>query len=178
MSRAIEDLQAPFATRVRELLSACNSRGCEMRPFFTLRSPSEQAELWRQSRTTEEIDAKIAELEDAGATFLARTIRDVGPRSGPKVTNAIPGFSWHQWGEAVDCFWVVDGTAEWSTTRRIDGLNGYRVYAEEADRMGLTAGGFWRRFKDWPHVQIRPESSPSTIFSLSEIDDEMQTRFA
>jgi hypothetical protein len=149
-----------------------------MRPFFTLRTAEEQARLWRQSRTGQQIEAKIRELEDGGAPYLARVIRDVGPQNGPKVTNALPGLSWHQWGEAMDCFWVVDGAAEWSARRKLDGLNGYAVYADEAEALGLTAGGHWRSFKDWPHVQLSPEANPTRRYSLAEIDAEMMRRFA
>ena len=98
-------------------------------------------------------------------------------QSGRHVTDAIPGLSWHQWGEAFDSFWVVDGEAEWSTTREINGLNGYRVYAVEAERLGLTAGGHWTNFKDWPHVQLRSASSPKSVFTIQEIDREMRERF-
>src|SRR6185369_14731386 len=102
-----------------------------------------------------EIALKIASLRDQGAPFLAHCLESVGPQSGDPVTNAIPGLSWHQWGEAMDCVWIVDGAAEWSTTRKVNGVNGYRAYANEAVRLGLTAGGFFRSLKDWPHVQLR-----------------------
>jgi peptidoglycan LD-endopeptidase CwlK len=93
------------------------------------------------------------------------------------VTNALPGLSWHQWGEALDCFWVVDGAAEWSTRRLVNGLNGYHVYADEAKRLELTAGGFFRSLKDWPHVQLDKAGSPLGRFSILEIDAEMKSRF-
>lgn len=177
MSRDLDDLLAELRTQAEQLLANCAGRGYEMRPFFTLRTAEDQAKLWRQSRTSQEIDQRTQELEDGGAPYLARIIRDVGPQSGPKVTNAIPGLSWHQWGEAMDCFWVVDGGAEWSTRRKIDGLNGYAVYADEAEQLGLTAGGHWQSFKDWPHVQLRPDGSPASLHSLEDIDAEMARRF-
>ncbi len=120
---------------------------------------------------------KIHELRDAGAEFLALCIESVGPQSGPHVTDAPPGLSWHQWGEAFDSFWLVNGDAEWSTTRKINGLNGYRVYAEEAAKLDLTPGGLWPTFKDWPHVQFRSAKSPAAVFSLTDIDRIMRERF-
>jgi hypothetical protein len=177
MSRDLADLNADFRPTVETLLRNCRDRGCEMRPFFTLRSAAEQAILWRQSRPSQQINAKIAELEQAGAPFLAQVIRDVGPANGRHVTNAIPGLSWHQWGEAVDCFWLLDDEAEWSSRRRVDGRNGYHVYAEEAQRLDLDAGGLWRSFKDWPHVQLRKVASPARIYGYPEIDAEMRARF-
>ncbi len=172
------DLLVPgFRDPVVTMLRRCADRGVEMRPNATVRPPLEQAKLWRQSRTIGEITARIDELEAADAPFLAACLRDVGPQHGDPVTNAIPGLSWHQWGEALDCFWVVDGKAEWSTTKKIGGLNGYHVYAEEAAAQGLTAGGLFTSLKDWPHVQLQAAGSPLKVHTLVAIDREMRKRF-
>ena len=178
MPADLSALLPTFRIRVEDLVSACLARGVEMRPYMATRDPLEQARLWRQSRTREEIDRKVEELHGAGAPFLARCIDAAGTRNGAHVTNSVPGLSWHQWGEAIDSFWVVDGRAEWSTTKKVGGINGYQVYAEEASKLGLDAGGLWRRFKDWPHVQLRPSASPLGAMSLPEIDAEMSRRFA
>ena len=176
-SRSIDDLIPEFRPKARTLLANCLNRGIEMRPNETLRSPFEQGKLWRQSRTKEQVRSKIKELRDAGAPFLAFCIESLGPQSGPEVTKAVPGLSWHQWGEALDSFWVVNGGAEWSTTKKINGLNGYHVYAEEAASIGVTPGGLWPTFKDWPHAQFRSAKSPTVIHSLTEIDQIMKERF-
>ena len=176
-SRNIEDLVPELRDTARTLLANCRTRGIEMRIYETVRSPLEQGIIWRQSRTREQVQAQIRDFRNAGAEFLAFCIESVGPRSGRHVTDSPPGLSWHQWGEAFDAFWVVNGGAEWSATRKINGLNGYRVYAEEAARLDVTAGGLWPRFKDWPHVQLRPEGSPTRIFSITEVDRVMRERF-
>ena len=178
MSRELDDLLPEFRNSVLQLLQNCNQSGYEMRQFYTLRTPFEQGILWRQSRSTAQIDQKIGELRSNHAEFLAHCIESVGPQNGRHVTNAIPGFSWHQWGEAVDCFWLVNGDAEWSTRRKINGKNGYVNYGTIAKAMGLTAGGFWSSFRDWPHVQMRKESNPGRVFDLAEIDREMMDRFS
>ena len=177
MAANMSDLVPDFRRKAEQLLKRCRQRGVEMRPYFTLRTPFEQAKLWRQSRSIEEIREKVAEFRDGGANFLAYCLESVGPQHGAHVTNAPPGFSWHQWREAVDCFWVVDRKTEWSTIKRVDGLNGYRVYAEEAANLGLSAGGLWTSFKDWPHVQFRSASNPGKIFGLNEIDEKMKKLF-
>lgn len=166
-----------FRTRTELLLANCASRGVVMRPYFGLRDPFTQAKLWRQSRSIEEIRAKILDFRAKNAFFLADCLESVGPQQGERVTNAPPGLSWHQWGEAVDCFWLVDDKAEWSDRRLVNGMNGYRVYAEKALRIGVEAGGLWSRLKDWPHVQLGAASSPLKIISLKEIDRIMQERF-
>jgi len=179
MSDKLQGLEADFREQVETLLGECRKAHVSMVSYFTVRTPHEQARLWRQSRPWSEISARIEKLKDAGAPFLASVLESVGPQNGPHVTNALPGASWHQWGEAVDCYWEVDGKAEWSTTRKVNGQNGYRVYAATAKDQGLTAGGYWSSLKDWPHVQKSAKSSPlSAGMSWAQIDQAMQERFA
>ncbi len=178
MAISLDGIDAGFRSQLEALLANLKARGVEMRPVQALRSPREQAVLWRQSRSAEEIAAGIARLKAGKADFLASVLESVGPQHGPHVTNSLPGLSWHQWGEAVDCFWAVNGKAEWSTTLMLDGINGYRVYAATARDMKLEAGGLWTGFQDWPHVQIRPAPSPLAAgLTLAEIDTEMRKRF-
>ena len=177
MSRDLNDLVPDFRIQVEQLLAECESSGYTMKPFFTLRTPFEQGKLWRQSRSGQQVFQKINELKNMGADFLAYCIESVGPQQGRHVTNAIPGMSWHQWGEAVDCYWLLNGTAEWSTRKKINNVNGYANYAMLAKTHGLDAGGHWSSFKDWPHVQFRGVSHPGKLFSLKEINEEMEKRF-
>ena len=178
MSVDVNKLIPEFKTKVLQLLEQCKSReGIRMYPNEGLRDPFKQAKYWRQSRPSGEIQAKITELKKQGALFLAHCIDSVGPQNGPHATDAIPGLSWHQWGEALDCFWLVDDKAEWSTTRLVKGKNGFHVYASLASAAGLTAGGLWTSFKDWPHVQLRKASSPLDNFTLQQIDAAMRERF-
>jgi peptidoglycan LD-endopeptidase CwlK len=178
MAISLEKLEPAFREKVESLLHTLNTIGVEMRPYFGIRTPQEQAMLWRQSRSREEIASAINRLRLGAANFLAEVLDEVGPQNGPHVTNALPGLSWHQWGEAVDCFWAVNGTAEWSATKLIDGINGYRIYAERAREAGLEAGGFWTGLKDWPHVQMRKAGSPASAgMTLEEIDEHMRRRY-
>lgn len=173
MAATLSSLVPEFRTKAEQLIENCFARGVEMRPYFAIRTPKEQGALWRQSRSYEEVIAKIRELRAQGCDYIANAIELAGAQHGPHVTNAIPGLSWHQWGEACDFFWVVDGKANWSTDQIINGLNGYKVLAEEAAKLGMDAGGLWNSFKDWPHVQLRSASSPLKIMSLKDIDNEM-----
>ncbi|MBP7003651.1 MAG: M15 family metallopeptidase [Amaricoccus sp.] len=161
-----------------QVLKDLLSFGVEMRPYFGIRTPKEQAILWRQSRSKEEIAAAVLRLKQGGAPFLAETLESVGPQNGPEVTKALPGLSWHQWGEAVDCFWAVNGKAEWSSSKIIDGVNGYKEYARRVKQAGLDAGGLWPSFKDWPHAQFRRQGSPTSAgMTLAEIDAEMRKMY-
>lgn len=178
MSRDLNDLTPEFKTKVEALLSACQASDYRMKPFFTLRTPFDQAKLWRQSRSQKEVDHMLKRLDEHKADFLIHCIESVGSQHGRPVTRVIPGFSWHQWGEAIDCFWELDGRAEWSSRKKINDKNGYRNYADIAKEIGLTSGGFWRTFKDWPHVQMQQTSNPGLVFSVEDINQEMIRRFS
>lgn len=114
----LNDLVPELRPLVTQLLDKCAARNVRMVPNQTLRSPAQQAKYWRQSRSLVEINQAIAMLRAAGASYLADVLESVGPQSGDEVTKVLPGNSWHQWGEAIDCFWEVDGKAEWSTTKK------------------------------------------------------------
>ncbi|MBS1661888.1 MAG: M15 family metallopeptidase [Bacteroidetes bacterium] len=177
MAADLNLLTPEFKAKVDVLLQKCKDQGFEMRPNEGLRDPFTQGKYWRQSRSSEQIAAKVADLKAQGAPFLAFCIESVGPQHGDPVTNAIPGLGWHQWGEALDCFWVVNGEAVWSTTKKVNGKNGFQIYAAAASQMGLSAGGLWTSLKDWPHVQLRQAANPLGTFTLQQIDAEMKKRF-
>src|SRR5690349_8525028 len=109
MSVKLNELVPELREKVGSLLTNCQTRGVQMVANAGARDVWEQARLWRQSRSVTEIQGRIDEFEQAGASFLAQVLRDVGPQHGGHVTNAPPGYSWHQWGEALDCFWEVNG---------------------------------------------------------------------
>jgi hypothetical protein len=174
MAISLDGLDDDFRASLEKTLDACAKVGVVMIPYFGRRTPLEQARLWRQSRTKQQIDAGIQKLKDHGAPFLADCIVSAGPQHGPPVTGAMPGFSWHQWLEAMDCYWERDGDAEWSTDL-LGEKNGYRIFASKATAAGLTAGGYWQSLKDWPHVQKRASGSPiSAGMTYAEINAKMQ----
>lgn len=169
MKNPLIGLTEEFAERVEAMMSVIRGEGMTVKPFFGLRSPTEQAKLWRQSRTWDEIERKLDDLTRAGAKRLAACIGTAGPQHGPRVTNAIPGLSWHQYGEAVDCF-VVDefGGAVWDANHK-----GYTVYAKAAKLVGLKAG---RDFGDPVHVQLN-QKEPYQVHTLAEIEDMLAERW-
>lgn len=178
MAVSLDNLDGDFRTKAEALLADLNKRGIEMRPCAAVRTAKEQAALWRQSRSKEEIDAAIAKLRTQGGSYLADTLASAGPQHGPHVTNALPGYSWHQWGEAIDCFWVVNGGAVWEETKIVNGVNGYKVYAASAKTFDVYAGGNWTGFKDWPHIQKRKEASPVVAgLTVKQVNDAMEKRY-
>jgi len=174
MAADLNKLDPTFAAACKKLLDRCSQKGVDMRPNEGVRDIRTQAKYWRQSRSIEQIRDAIAMLRQQGANHIADTLDSVGPQHGDPVTNALPGASWHQWGLALDCFWLVNGAAEWSTAKKINGVNGYRLYADEAEALNLTAGGHWSSLKDWPHVQSKGPSSPLGQFTWAQIDAKMR----
>ena len=92
-----------------------------------LRSWNEQNDLYSQGRTT----------------------------PGQIVTDSPAGYSWHNYGLAVDIVpeEIDAGQPDWNTSHpawvRIVSLSG---------TVGLASGANWTRFRDWPHLQ--PQESP------------------
>ncbi|MGO7033770.1 glycoside hydrolase family 75 protein [Rhizobium ruizarguesonis] len=178
MTVKLSDLVPAFRATVEKLLAVCAEQNVRMVPTFTLRTPAEQALFWRQSRSIFEINKAIDMLRSEGANYLADILEGVGPHNGPHVTNALPGNSWHQWAEAIDCMWEVDGKFIDSDTKKVDGVNGYRFYAETAKGMRLDPGFFWTSFKDSGHVQMRGDANPKASgYSWRQIDQAMRLRF-
>lgn len=173
MSDPWSGLEPAFADKLKDLLSALAERGVIMRPYFGVRDPVTQGKLWRQSRSATAVSAKIVSLRQNDAHYLADAIEKAGPSNGPWATNAIPGYSWHQYGSAMDCVWMRNGVEEWSVD--LDGdKNGYRVYAAEAPNHGLTS---LSSIGDWAHVQLSAANSPAGQYTLQEIDRLMRAKF-
>ena len=172
MSRDLSLLEPAFHEKVKFVLGAVNAGtdSYRLRPFYTLRSPEAQARLWRQSRSSEQIRDVIGMLRRAGATYLSDVLIRVGPQYGRWATNALPGQSWHQWGQALDCFVVAGGKAIWSSTHP-----GYIRYAEIAEAQGLTAGAYWRP-GDAVHIQMTADRVGQS-YRWPEIDEAMRLKF-
>jgi peptidoglycan LD-endopeptidase CwlK len=164
-------LTSDFCAQVELLLAACAERGVVLRPYNTVRTPHEQAQLWARSRTTQQMQNAITYLRQQRAPRLAALFAGLRCSDGRWATNALPGNSWHQWGEALDCYVEENHKAVWSGQHV-----GYKVYAEEAQKLGLSSG-YWWKVRDAVHVQLRSSPSPSNILSWAAIEAEMVKRF-
>ena len=164
----LDGLSPEFRPKVETLLARCAQAGHPVRAYCTVRDPFEQARLWRQSRSREQIAGAVEQLRESGAHRIAACIIAAGPQNGRRVTNAMPGFSWHQYGEAVDCFVLAGGRAEWDAEHP-----GYANYAAIAEELGLKAG---RDFGDSPHVQLR-HAEPHHLHDFSRLDNMLAARF-
>ena len=73
---------------------------------------------------------------------------------GDKVTHAGPGQSYHQFGLAADCAFLIDGRIVISE-RDPRAASAYAAYGSVAQSLRLTWGGAWRSLKDLGHVELQ-----------------------
>lgn len=171
MTNHLDGLDPGFVTTVQAVLADLGTQGFDFRPISGLRTPQEQAKLYRQSRSSDQVAQAIQHLKDSGAPWLASVLDDVGAqKNGPWATNALPGAGWHQWGEAVDCGLFVNGAY-------IGDSPLYKsTFAATAVAHGLTAGANWNHPDD-DHIQLRQEGAATDVYTWPQIDAEMQKRF-
>jgi peptidoglycan L-alanyl-D-glutamate endopeptidase CwlK len=152
-SRRLEDLTPEAHDMAKRHVLLCAEAGIELLIYCTLRDTHEQARLYRQSRTKEQVQAKIDQLTARGFAALGRILKEVGPqKSGPKVTGAGPGESFHQYSRAYDCVPVVNGKPVWSAS----GENGklWAKVGQLGKKCGLEWAGDWTSFREFPHFQL------------------------
>lgn len=122
-------LRAEALQILAEATAALTGRA-DLRITFTLRTMAEQKALYNQGRTN----------------------------NLPKVTNAKPGQSYHNYGLAVDIALLIDGkTASWDTKTDWDGdrQSDWMEVVAIFQRHGWEWGGSWQTFKDMPHFEKR-----------------------
>ncbi|HEX3128047.1 MAG TPA: M15 family metallopeptidase [Thermoanaerobaculia bacterium] len=166
-SRRLEDLVPEVQEMAKEHILRCADAGFELLIYCTLRDAHEQSRLYRQSRTKEQVQKKIDQLTAKGFPGLAKILKDVGPqKSGPKVTNAGPGESFHQYNRAYDCVPVVQGKPIWSPNG--EGAALWEKVGKLGKKCGLEWAGEWTTFREFPHFQFTDGK---------DIEDLMQERF-
>jgi peptidoglycan L-alanyl-D-glutamate endopeptidase CwlK len=97
-------------------------KGITIKLISGLRSYEEQAALYAKGRT----------------------------KPGPKVTNAPPGYSNHNFGLAFD-IGVFQGT------KYLPDSPLYKTVGAIGMELGLEWGGNWKTIQDQPHFQLRPD---------------------
>jgi len=168
-SRDINLLEPVFKERLLYTTMECQKKGLDILVYCTVRSLEEQAKLYRQSRTTAQIEAKKREFYQKNLLDLARAIDFVGTQSGPHVTNAAPGESWHNFGEAADCVPLINGKPAWNAKQY---PKEWKLFGDIAVSNGLEWAGHWKRFKEFPHVQTNfGGESPTKILTPDLIND-------
>jgi len=122
MIRNPEGLIPDVRAKVELWHAACLARGVEMLVYCTRRTAIEQEMLYAKGRTA----------------------------PGPKVTNALPWQSWHQYRRAIDAVPLDGGKPVW----KYDPANGlWAVAVEESNDAGLEWAGRWKTFREYVHWQ-------------------------
>jgi hypothetical protein len=166
VSSILNGLAPEFRERVMHLLEVCREQEVLIKPYQGFRSAEQQARLWAQSRSRSEVSSAAARLRGEGAAKLAVMLERATGAAGPRVTNALPGQSWHQFGRALDCYIESPATSRalWRE-RRADGdefgaaAKLYDRFGRLSESLGLTWGGRWA-LGDYGHVQLDRENSP------------------
>ena len=171
LSKILAGLTPQMADLTQQLVEACAKKGVDLLVYCGRRTVEEQARIWRQSRQADKINGKQANLSQLGYRWLAKVLSEVGPQHGPHVTNAGPGESWHQYGEAIDAVPMIGGKPLWQPeARKAWGSGPWQVYGEAARALGLTWAGDWKGFPEYPHCQFRPEPNPLKVLTPAEVE--------
>jgi len=124
-----DQLYQPFCERLNALLNACFERGAIYVATSALRTYAEQDALYAKGRTVPPIG------------------------DGHHVTNARGGQSLHNFAIAVDfCRHAADIYDGHLKPDYRD--EQYVILAEEAGKLGLESGLYWKSIKDSPHIQL------------------------
>jgi len=126
-----------LAQKVLQVLTQLELLGINCRVTQGLRTIAEQNALYAQGRTT----------------------------PGRVVTNCQGGFSYHNYGLAVDCVPAIAGidvtySPDWNPSHP-----DWKKMEAAAAANGLDCGANWRSFPDYPHMQLTgpyPEGEPDS----------------
>lgn len=157
-----------FNIKLFELQRICAQQDLDIQIYCVLRSCEEQAKVFRETRSKQEIKQKMQSYKDRDLEFLSDVLDSVGPQhspaGSPHKTKAGPGESWHQYLLAADSVPISNGKAIWH-----DQAPEWEIYGAVANYLDLHWGGDWEGFKDLPHVQAVHTSNPLTQFKDPEI---------
>jgi peptidoglycan LD-endopeptidase CwlK len=146
-SRSIEDLSPEAKNLCITHVNLCKEQGIELLITSTYRDYEAQAALYAIGRTVD--------------------------RGLPKVTDAAPGRSWHQYRCAWDIVPLVMGKCDWVSRDKTGRLtNRWALIVELADEAGVEAAAHWTEFREDAHFQFRP-----TIAGLHINLDDAKQRF-
>jgi len=144
----LDELYPEVAEKAKEaLLEVFKRHKIKVLVYTAYRPHEEQAALWRQSRSTKQIQKKIKYYDKIGRTDLADILRNGKPRNGKHVTNACCGMSYHEYRIAFDFVPYFKGNLDWNDTGK------FKKVASVLKEYGFNCGAFWKSFKDYPHAQ-------------------------
>jgi peptidoglycan L-alanyl-D-glutamate endopeptidase CwlK len=108
----------------------------------------------------------MRKLQSRGFGFLSEILAHVGPCYGKHVTNAGPGESWHNYGQAWDAVPLIGGKPVWNY---LEGKDYWDAYGEAVRQSGMHWAGDWTTFREYPHAQLKPGSNPLKMLTPDEV---------
>lgn len=161
-SRSLSDLTPETHEKCEQVIAGCKARGVDLLVYCTFRSLTDQAELFRHGRTSWEIrDALQNRRPDER---LVKDLINAESIPGARVTNALPGYSFHQYGEAFDAAPMKNGKILWMQSSLE-----WQIYGDEVRKAGLFWAGDWKGiFVEFPHSQLRAESNPLKVYTTEQ----------
>ena len=132
-----------LAGLVRQMSDLLIAQGVNVRVTQGLRTWDQQQALYDQGRT---VPGKI-------------------------VTNAKPGYSWHNFGLAVDLVPMLDTGPDWN-----DQHPTWKQMLAAGQQVGLAEGALWHTFRDEPHFQwtgvlpVSPDNETRALYQASGLD--------
>jgi peptidoglycan L-alanyl-D-glutamate endopeptidase CwlK len=127
---SLDGLYPPVKKAVGQLEENCIKRGITIQITEGFRSFEKQNQLYEQGRTM----------------------------SGPIITNAKGGQSYHNYGLAIDFALINPKNKQLSWNTKIDrnhnGTADWMEVVQEAKKLGFAWGGDWENFKDYPHLEM------------------------
>lgn len=124
----LELVHPELARRIRQMADMLELEGVHIRVTQGLRSWTEQMNLWLKGR---DIQGNVIDANKV-------------------VTKARPGYSWHQFGLAVDVVPIdAVGQPDWNVDHPV-----WKRIVQVGESLGLVSGSEWRTFPDWPHFQL------------------------
>jgi peptidoglycan L-alanyl-D-glutamate endopeptidase CwlK len=121
-------------------------------------------------------------------SFAEQTALYAQGRRGKKgeaiVTKAKAGYSYHNYGLAVDIVLIIDGKeASWNmiTDFDKDGIADWMEVVAVFKKYGWEWGGSWTSFKDYPHFQKTKGYKVSQLLAMynaGQVDSEGYLKFA
>lgn len=119
----LNQVHPELAEKIRQMADILSKENIDFEVTQGLRTWEEQDALYQQGRTT----------------------------PGNIVTKAKAGYSWHNFGLAVDVCPVdqMPPQLDWDLSHPQ-----WKRLVEVGESLGLVSGSEWKTFKDWPHFQL------------------------
>lgn len=137
----LQEVHPQLAAKIRTLATMLATEDIEIRVTQGFRTWAQQHALYLQGRV---------DLLEVNACRLNCGLAKIDADENYKVTDADSGYSWHNYGLAVDVAPFVNGFPVWGKKAPDDALRWSRIVTV-GQSLGLRSGVSW---KDTPHFEL------------------------